>query len=63
MIDGFYGQVKNTGKNHWKIEFFHESEKEPLFTCHCGNMHREDAMKDALESFKQYLQEKTKENK
>ena len=59
MINGFYGQIKNTGKKHWKIEFFHESEKEPILTCHCGNMDRTSAMTEGLKTFKQYLKEKT----
>ena len=55
MIDGYYGKQTHTGPQQWKMEFFHISKDAPLFTCFCDKMKKQDAQKEGLRAFRDFL--------
>ena len=58
MNCGFYGKATNQGRNSWKMEFFNTSSETPIFTCYCGKMKKQDAQKEALIAFRDFLKMK-----
>lgn len=52
---GFYGDIKNMGKNRWIFEARHEKLKEPLFTAHIDGFTKKEAQKEGFKAFQDYI--------